>query len=310
MSWINSLWNQDGEKEQYEIMISDLPEYFKHDFEILNIATKYSNSDDLESIKGCKIYHIRILCDYDYEKEEEEIEKIDSELNMKLKQKWMKRYCKEFGIPQSWSLEDVRQQRQYQWWEEDREFELQERNDKEREEREKKVKEKLKWLAYQGIEKFKEYTSLYNLLKSEISTKRDLTDIDIIVIDDGKQINIWTHIPIPWKLGEKLIKYGIKSHITNILYQPYWIDNQNYKKLIDDYTNEIYNIFKISSPTERKSKLETLKTEKPNVVAIRNSIKSKATNLSYYSCPSSWSYKYEDDLKKMKKKNTVYEVKF
>ena len=322
MARINNLWDQHERKEQYEIMITDLPEYFKRDFEIWTAFNKYLKNSDfsLEDIEWCKIYRIRIPCNYDYEKEDEEVKKMEDELNEKLKQEWMKRYSEEFDIPRSWNgefseqhlqmLEDIRAQREYQWWEEDLEFELQDQIENEREERWKEIKKELKWMSFQDIEKFKEYTSLYNLLKREISVKKDLKDIDVIVIDDGEKESKWIHIPIPWKLAEKALKSSIRSHIKRLLCQPFWIDNKIYKNLVDDYANEIYDIFKISDPGEQKAKLEDLKTKKPVVVTIRNSIKKEDNNLSYFSCPSSWAYKYYDMLEEIRRKNTIYEVKF
>ena len=326
MAWIDNLWYQHEQNEKHEIMVTDLPEYFKHDFEIWSAFNKYfkNGSLSLENIEWCRIYHIRIPCNYDYEKEDEEIEKMESELSEKLKQEWMKRYTEEFDEEfethhhwdESFSeqrlemLKAVRAQREYDWREEDWEFELQDQIDNEKKERWKKIKTELKWIAFQDIEKFKEYTSLYNLLKLEISTKRDFCDIDIIIIEDNKKERTWIHIPVPWKLAEKTVKSGIKSYIKRLLRQPFWIDDKSYKKLVDDYANEIYDIFRINNSNEQKAKLEDLKTKKPDVVAIRNTIKKESSNLSYYSRPSSWPYKYDEELEKMRGNNTVYEVNF
>ena len=248
MTWIDNLWDQHEQNERHEIMITDLPEYFKDDFEIWTAFDKYlKNSDSsLENIEWCKIYHIIIPCNYDYKKKKNS----------------------------------------------------------------KKIKDGLKWMAFRDIEKFKEYTSLYNLLKWQISVKQDFNDIDIIIIEDNK--NTWIHIPIPvpWKLTVKAVKSGIKYYIKSVLHQPFWIDNKSYKKLIDDYTNEIYDIFRTNNLTEKRAKLENLKAKKPDVVTIRNSIKRKSNGLSYHRCPSSWSYRYYEELKKMRQNNTVYEVKF
>lgn len=314
MEELNKLWWQYEWMERKEIGIADLPEYFKHDFEIWTIGNK-----PLDKMEGCKIYRIKIISNYDYEREDEEINKMESELDSKLKKEWIDRYDEEMdtsytkkktgiGKKHLQKLEKIRKQRQYDWWEENREVNLQRKIDSEKKEAKKKIKENLMWEAYKDIEKLKEYPSIYNLLRNEISTKREFNDIDVIIIED-KRKDVWIHIPAPKKIAEKILKNSIKSYIKNILHQSFWVDKQSYKDLVNNYTNELYSIFIITDPTEKKVKLEDLKRKDPNIVTIRNSIK-KSDVLSYFSRPSSWGYKYDDMIKDMSKNNTIYEVKF
>ena len=313
MEELNKLWWQYEWIERKEIGIADLPEYFKHDFEIWTIGNK-----PLDKMEGCKIYRIKIISNYDYEREDEEINKMESELDLKLKQEWIDRYDEETDTSYTKNriskkhlqkLEKIRMKRQCDWWEENREVNLQGKIDNEKKEARKKIKESLKWEAYKDIEKFKEYPSIYNLLKKEISTKREFNDIDVIIIEDKKK-DTWINVPVPKKIAEKILKNSIKSYIKNILHQPFWVDKQSYKDLVNNYTNEIYSIFITIDPTEKRAKIQDLEKKDPNIVAIRNSIEKKSDVLSYFSRPSSWGYKYDDMIKDMSKNNTIYEVKF
>jgi hypothetical protein len=75
-------------------------------------------------MEGCKIYRIKIISNYDYDREDEEINKMESELDLKLKQEWIDRYDEEMdtsytkkktGICKKHlqKLEKIRKQRQY-----------------------------------------------------------------------------------------------------------------------------------------------------------------------------------------------------
>ena len=65
-----------------------------------------------------------------------------------------------------------------------------------------------------------------------------------------------------------------------------------------------------TKPEERKSKLEELKRSKPAVVAIWNTYERKFNHITSYSRPSSWPEKYDEVVKGLREKNTVYEVKY
>lgn len=334
MRWIDSLWWQNEWYEKHEIMINDLPEQLKFDYEIWSAASKYldgSKKNELSKVvKWCNIYHIRIPSNYDSEEETDEINKLEEEMKLKLKQEWIKRYQKENQTIQpsrkkrierkiekrhSQEVESIRKERKIHWREDEREFKLVNEIEKEQEEREWKIREKYIDLAYQDIEKFKEYTSIYNLLKSEINIKkwheiqRELNDIDVIIIENNKNKNIIGQI-LPMKFKEKMVIRDIKTHIRSILRQWYLIDDKTYNEIINNYANEIYSILNVTDPTERKSRIEELWKANPAVITIRNSLQKTSTIYTTYIRPSSWWFKYDDTVKWLKKNNTVYEVKY
>ena len=334
MKWIDNLWWQREWYEKREIMIQDLPEWLKHDFNIWSAYEKYlirSKKEELsEVVKWCNIYHIRIQSDYDYEGESNDINNLEEEMQLKLKQEWIKRYQEENKTIQPsrkkrierkiekkhlQEVESIRENRKIHWREDEREFELVNEIEKEQEERELKIKEKYIDLAYKDVEKFKEYTSIYNLLKFEINIKkwhtrhRDLNNIDMIIIENNKNKNIINQI-LPTKLKEKMIIRNIKTNIKSILRQWYLIDDKTYNEIINNYTKEIYGIFNITNPTERKAKIEELSNTNPSVVKVRNSLNKTSTVYTEYSRPSSWWFRYDDTLKWLKENNIVYEVKY
>jgi len=335
MKWIENFrwlheWN-----ESHEIMVQDLPEWLKFDYEIWSANDKYliksGKKNISEAVKWCNIYHIRIPSNYDYESVENEISNLGEEMQMKLKQEWIKRYQEENKVTQPsrkkrierkiekrhlQEVESIREKRKIDWREDEREIELEKEIKKEQEEREWKIREKFIDLAYQDIEKFKEYTSIYNLIKNIIKIKKEkwekaeFNDIDFIIIEDTKSEKKLIHVQTPRRLTEKFVKFSIKMHIRSILRQWYLIDDNTYKEIIEDYSNEIYDLFRITVPEERNAKLEELKTSKPAVVAIWNSYEKKFNNITSYSRPSSWPEKYDKEVENLKEKNTVYEVKY
>lgn len=335
MKWIDNLWWQQEWYEKHEIMINDLPELLKFDYEIWSSAKKYldgtKNNELSKVVKWCNIYHIRIPCNYDSESETKEINDLEKEMKLKLKQEWIKRHQEENQTIQpnrkkrierkiekkhSQEFESIREKRKIHWREDEREFELVNEIEKEQEEREWKIKEKYIDLAYQDIEKFKEYESIYNLLKNVIKIKKEkwkmwkLNDIDFIIIVNTKGERKLIQMQVPRKLTEKFVKFNIKMHIRSVLWQWYLIDDKTYKEIIEDYSNEIYDIFMTTKPEERKSKLEELRSSKPAVVAIWNTYERKFNHITSYSRPSSWPEKYDEVVRGLREKNTVYEVKY
>lgn len=335
MRWIDSLWWQQEWYEKHEIMINDLPELLKFEYEIWSASDKYltktGKKNLSEIVKWCNIYHIRILCNYDHDGESNEINNLEEEMQAKLKLEWIKRYMEENKAIQPsrkkrierkidkkhlQEAESIREKRKLNWREDEREFELENDIESEQKEREWKIKEKFIELAYSDIEKFNEYTSIYNLLKNKIKLKKEkwelwkLSDIDFIVIVDPKSEKRLIHMQAPKKFTEKFVKFNIKMYIRSILRKWYLLDDKTYKEIVEDYANEIYDIFMITKPDERKSKLEELKSNKPAVVEIWNSYGKKFNNIASYSRPSSWPERYDEDVRNLKENNTVYEVKY
>ena len=301
------------EQSEQKLEKQSLPDLFRWNFDI-----SHANDEDIKSIiedQDSKIFHIHIKIQPDeyWRKPADYIESIDTEYLQKFKNERLKKRIWRKRISES-----KRKELEEQWenWrnyfaenrerEEDWETDMMNKYQKLWEQKKESEIKKMKLIRYEGIEKYKEYPTVYRTLLRISDHSKNIENIDLIIMEKSQKYEMEERnkkvrdliSEVLWKESNiEEIRQDrnkiMESTKTNILYILSQIQ-EKWNSLINEIWNNKDNIEEVVEI------LEKMMDSIPQNISINVNKKIDRIKFIYKREWQSW-YKYIDTINMLKK---------